>query len=310
MSHLPHKLTKLIRKPWDSRSLGSRFQHRIFYLLIRLGGQNLAYILLYVVVFYYIFFRPSVAGKTDYYLSKRFPKRTGWQRFGDRYRLSLSLGKVLVDRAVIGILGPSQMKIRLKGKEKILPLLKPGKGFIMMNAHAGGWQVVLSAMSLFSKPVNMLLERDQQDVDLQYFEHAGLSSPFRIIDPQGFLGGSLQMLEALKRGEVLCVMGDRVFGNEKNVVDMSFLGRKAFFPFMAFKIASASEIPVVIFFSYKSGPKRYDIQISDIVHVPPDIGRSKEAFRPYVARFVNALESFIQDHPYEFFNFYDMWNLK
>ncbi|MEW5909382.1 MAG: lysophospholipid acyltransferase family protein [Thermodesulfobacteriota bacterium] len=305
----PLKKSGQVRKPWNSRSLGNRFQHRIFYAFIRIGGQTLAYILLYIVVFYYVLLRPSVAKKTDFYLLKRFPRRRGWERFRDRYRLSLSLGKVLVDRAFIGITGPSRIKIRFEEKEKLLSLLSPEKGFILMNAHAGGWQVVLSAMPLFSKPVNMLLERDQQDADLHYFEHAGLSSPFRIIDPQSFLGGSLQMLDVLKRGEILCVMGDRVFGNEKSVVEIDFLGRKAFFPFIAFKIASAAEVPVVVFFSYKSGLKRYDIRVADIIHVSPDIGRSRDAFRPYVGRFVVALESFIKDHPYDFFNFYDMWSL-
>ena len=178
-----------------------------------------------------------------------------------------------------------------------------------MNAHAGGWQVVLPTMTFFARPVNMLLERDDADVDLHYFEHTGLPAPFRIIDPCSFLGGSLEMLDVLAKGEVLCVMGDRVFGSDKNVIEVPFLERNALFPFSAYKIASVAGVPIAVFFSHKAGPKRYELEIADIIEVPPHLGRSKEVFRPYVTRFVTALESFVLNHPYQFFNFYDMWDL-
>lgn len=304
---MPYTNKRENMKRWTSRSLGSRFQHRIFYTMIRIGGRNLAYILLYIVVFYYVLIKPSVRKKTGFYLSRRFSKKTGWKNLTDRYRISLSLGKVLIDRAVIGILGQSEMKIEFKGRERLMTLLSRKNGFILMNAHVGGWQVVLPAMTFFARPVNMLLEQDEADVDLQYFEHAGLPSPFRIIDPGSFLGGSLEMLDVLAKGEILCVMGDRVFGSDKNVIEVPFLEGNALFPVSAYKIASAAGVPIAVFFSHKAGPNRYELEIVDIIDVPSHLGRSKEVFRPYVTRFVTALESFAHYHPYQFFNFYDMW---
>ncbi len=214
---------------------------------------------------------------------------------------------MLIDRAKIGIRGPDAVTLFFPDEKRLFNLLAEEKGVILMNAHVGGWQTILPALPLLGRTVNMLLERDAEDVDLHYFEHARLPHPFHVIDPQGFLGGSLEMMDALRRGEILCVMGDRVFGSDKNVIGIDFLGKPALFPFSAFKIASASSAPVVVFFSHKSGANRYVIEIPDIIRVPKGLGRSAETFRPYVERFVHALETYTRNQPYQFFNFYDMW---
>ncbi len=50
--------------------------------------------------------------------------------------------------------------------------------------------------------------------------------PFRIIDPLGYMGGVLEMMEVLKKGEVLSIMGDRVFGSDRKTVVCKFSRRK------------------------------------------------------------------------------------
>ncbi len=79
------------------------------------------------------------------------------------------------------------------------------------------------ALHFLEKPVCLLLYHEEGDVDLQYFETAGVLPPFRIIDPLGYLGGVLEMMEVLKMGEVSCFMGGRLLGDEKNTVSVNFL---------------------------------------------------------------------------------------
>jgi len=295
------------RPKWSSRSIGSAFQHQIFYVLIRLGGRPLAYGVLYIVVFYYIFFRPSIRKRTEYYLSHRFPGKKNVGRLCDSYRLSLQLGKVLVDRAIVGVLGPDRMETKLNGREKLSQLLVEGNGFVLLTAHVGCWQVAMSALRSLNVPVYMLLRREEGDVDRHYFEHAGRSCPYRTIDPKGYLGGTLDMLQVLKEGHILCTMGDRVFGSERNTLCFDFLGGGVPFPYSAFKLASATGVPVVVLFSCKTGSHAYELNVAEVIHVPKLRDRSGEVFRPYVAQFVEALESFAEKYPYQFFNFHDMW---
>jgi predicted LPLAT superfamily acyltransferase len=234
------------------------------------------------------------------------------EMFISSYRLGLEFGKILLDRAMIGILGPERMHVQFDGKEELLKLVKEGKGIIIVAGHVGCWQVAMSALHFINIPVSMHMQKEEGDVDRHYFEHAGMESPYRIIDPWGYLGGALEMVEVLKRGEILCVMGDRLFGNVKNAVEVDFLGEGSLFPFSAYKVASATGAPIVVLFSYKTGANTYELSFERVIRVPEGIGRSGEKFTPYVSQFVESLDAFTKEHPYQFFNFYDMWdrNLK
>lgn len=290
---------------WSSRSFGSQLQHQIFYLLIRLGGRRAAYALLYLVVLYYVLFRPSLRRRAYPYLRRRFPQHP--PRLGDSFRMSLALGQVLVDRAVVGILGPSALRVGLEGRQELIDLVAEGRGLILMTAHVGCWQVAMSAFDFLQVPVNLLMQREEGDVDRHYFEHAGIDSPYRIIDPRGFLGGALEMIEVLKRGEVLSVMGDRMLGNDRNGIEAAFLGAPVRFPYSAYKLASATGAPVAILLSAKVGADAYALRLYEVIRVPAGLGRRAADFAPFAARFAEILEQYCQEHPYQFFNFFDLW---
>lgn len=310
MQPIEENMQRFQRREWTSRSLGTRLGHNIFYCLIRFGGRWPAYFVLYLVVFYYMLFRPSVRRRTKYYLRRRFQDRKLLARFMDSYRMSLELGKILIDRATVGILGSEKMKVKLYGRKKLVNLSEQRCGFVLLMSHVGSWQVALSALSFIDIPVNLLLEHEEGNIDRHYFEYTGTASPYRVIDPGGYLGGTLEMLEVLKKGEVLCVMGDRVSGSQKSFVNVEFLGEEAPFPYSAFKLASAAGVPIVVLFSYKNGPDSYALKISKIIRVPKNLGRSGKNFLPYVSKYIAELESFVQIHPYQFFNFYNVWRIK
>jgi predicted LPLAT superfamily acyltransferase len=275
--------------------------------MIRIGRHYLAYLGIYVVSLYYLFCRPTVRRSIYPYLRHRFPEKGGPGRVADAYRVFVELGKVLVDRAMVGILGPRSKDHDLHGRQELLRLLEKQSGMILLITHVGCWQVALSSLDLLNRPVNLLLVHGAEDMDRQYFEHTGQGCPFNIIDPRGYLGGALEMLAALKRGEILCIMGDRFPGNDQKSVRTEFLGGEARFPFSAFKIASAANVPVVVFFSHRIDAQRYGMNVSRIIHVPEGLGRDGRQFQPYLRLFVSDLEAFCMAHPHQFFNFYNLW---
>jgi predicted LPLAT superfamily acyltransferase len=295
------------QRQWSSRSLGTRFGHSIFYALIHLGGKRLGYFALHWVVSYYVLCRPSIRRRSDDYLRRRFPGQSLFMRYVNCYRMFLEMGRILVDRAILGSMGPEKMNFTIHGRQELLDLVQEGRGFILLMSHVGCWQVAVSALNFLNVTVNLLLEQEQGNIDRHYFEYAGVTCPIRIIDPGSYLGGTMQMLDVLKKGEVVSMMGDRVFGSEKSSLLIDFLGHKAPFPFSAFKIASATGAPIVVFFSYKTGYDNYVLNVSKIIKVPGNLGRSGESYRRYLTQFVNELERYTREYPYQFFNFYNMW---
>ena len=296
-----------IRRSWSSRSIGSRLQHQSFHVLLRIGGLRAAYALLYPVIAWYTLFRPAVRRRGTYYLARRFPGRTGLARLGDSYRLALGLGKALVDRAAVGLLPPGTIRATLLERAALLELLREGRGLILLTSHVGSWQAMLPALSLLGKPVNLLIRREDGDVDRHYYELRGEACPFRVIDPQGNLGGAIEMASALKRGEVLCIMGDRVFGGARGMASVDFLGAPAPFPTGPYKVAAATGAPIAVLFSVKTGPATYRMVLAGTLRVPERAGRSPQGFQPFAASYVRLLEACVREHPFQFFNFYDMW---
>lgn len=297
-----------MKKQWSSKSIGSNWQHQIFYTLIRFGGRQAAYALLFFVVLYYTLFRPSVRVRSAHYLQRRFPGRTPLLRLWDSYLLSLGIGRILVDRAVLGILGPARLNVSLFGREQLADLLAEGHGLIMVTAHVGCWQLAMSSLGVLGTPVNLLIHHDEGDIDRQFFEHGGTKSPYRIIDPSGYLGGTLEMLQVLKNGELLCIMGDRTMGGAGGTVAVNFLGAPVDVPFSPYKLASYTGAPVAVIFPYRSESGNYALNLARIIRVPKNLGRTAGAYLPFAGEFMAELELFVDNNPYQFFNFYDVWS--
>ncbi len=259
--------------------------------------------MLYFIVAYYVLFSRLARSRAEHYLKRRFPQSTGVQRLWHSYRLILAFGKVLIDRAVVGIMGPDSFEICLDAKEELMKLRDENRGMILMAAHVGCWQVAMSALDFLERPVNMLMRQDAGDIDRHYFEHAGIECPYRTIDPTGYLGGTLEMMGALKQEQIVSVMGDRLLGSDRSSIAIKFLGEDVYLPFSAYKIASATGAPVVVFFTSKEGPTSYSLKLAKVIRVPELPGRKAETFRRYAVEFGEVLEDYCREHPYQFLIF-------
>lgn len=291
---------------WSSRSLGSRLQHGFFYALIRLGGRRAAYALLFWVVLWYMF-KPEAARRCGPYLGRRFPGSGPCERWLRRWRLQWELGKALVDRAVAGITGQCAVDVDENEIRTLRELHSEGRGLIMLGSHVGAWHISMSAFpASLTAPVGVVLHRDAGDVDRHYFEHSGEKTSFTIIDPADGPAAAVAMVQILQQGGVLCMMGDRPFGDAR-ICRAPLLGGTAALPYTAYYLASVTGAPVVVFFSYRTGPGRARNVVDRVIRAPEGLGKRPEPYEPYAAEYAAALENSAAGHPYQFFNFYNMW---
>ena len=103
-------------------------------------------------------------------------------------------------------------------------------------------------------------------------------------------------------------MGDRLLGSDKSGTKVDFFGEQATVPFSAYKLASATGAPVVVFLTYKDGTKSYKLKLAKVIRVPQLKGRNSETFAPFAQEFAGALEEFSRRYPYQFYNFHNMWS--
>ncbi len=293
---------------WDSRSVGRRWQQAFFAALIRIGGRRPAYACMYFVVLWYVLLRPFVRRRCRYYLDRRFPDvKNPLIRLWHDYRRIVALGGSLIDRGAFGLLGPGTLKVEFPEGRDLQTLIDEGRGLIVLNSHVGCWQVAMSAFSYLRVPVSIVMHQRAGDIDPRWFQHAGEEAGLSIIDPAENMGGIMEMIGTLKRAEILGLMADRVFGDDPNTLEATFLGAPVHFPVSPYRLASMQGTPVAVVFSYKTGFSTYRIRLARVIRVPAGLGRSNEAYLPYLQQFVEALEMFIQSRPWDFFNFHDMW---
>ncbi|MBI9089306.1 MAG: lysophospholipid acyltransferase family protein [Desulfobacterium sp.] len=293
------------------RQFGTGLGIKIFYGFIRAGGQKPAYALLYVVVFYYLLFSPRARESASHYISRRFPDAGGFRVFIHTYRLIVSLGRGLIDSAAVSIKGTSAMNATCPDKEALHGLINhnkgDNKGVILLMSHAGCWQAAMSALDFLPIPLNMVMQIYQDHDNYHLLKHK--ASNIKVIDSSGYLGGTIDIMKALARGEGVSVMGDRLFEADKNGLDAQFLGAEARFPYSAFRIASATGAPILVLFASKLGGVDYRVELSKVIRVPQGLGRKKAAYQPYLDDYIASLEQYCEKFPYQFFNFYNMWKL-
>ena len=173
-------------------------------------------------------------------------------------------------------------------------------------SHFGNWQVALRQMGHLKKNISILM-RPVDNPAVQASLQMGVESKsIQFINPEGYLGGVLEIMDALSKGAIVCIMGDRSYGFDTTQV--SFLGHKAYFPYGAFSVAAAAECPVIPLLSYKISEKDYTVDISNIWYPSCVKGANKkEQLKPWVDRYVKLLEAFIEKHPYDCFLFHNVW---
>ncbi len=293
-------------KEETGRSLAGKWKHAFIYGLIFIGGRGLAYVFLYPLVFVYTCF-PSVRKKSQSYVIRRFSPRCFTDFFKHTYLLNLTFARTLVDRAALGILGATAVTSTEEERELCRKLLSEQKGLILLSAHVGCWQMAVNLMQFLPGKKHVLYYRNPKDYDKTVSQHTGQQAPFDFINPAGPLGGTVEMMNALQRGEVLCAMGDRMFGPEKNALSVHFFKGKVSVPYSFYRIAAITGAPIVILFFPWLKRGMFASKTAAVLRIP-DGGNQKEKYLPYAQQFMDELADFCIQYPYQFFNYFDLWS--
>ena len=291
---------------WSSKSLGSSFQHAVFLALIRCRLMPLAHALLALVVGYYTLL-PGVRDRSTPYIRRRFPEARSATVWLHIWRLYKCFGNILLDRMVAGVTGQFRLIPSPEHFQCFVQALSEGKGCIALSGHVGAWQTGMAALEALDVPLSLLHYRDPNDVDKHYFERRG-NSKVRVINSAAPFGGMVECASALKNGECVCIMGDRLRTPTELALDIDFMGGRARFPLFPYVLASITGAPIVITFALREPDGGIRGQCCGILRIPEGLRRHPEHIVPFLRVFTQSIEQMASDYPYQFFNFYDMWD--
>jgi predicted LPLAT superfamily acyltransferase len=224
-----------------------------------------------------------------------------------RWRLQWQFGLSLVDRAVGGIIGEFVVSFDDSDISMLHAGLKEGNGGILLASHVGCWFAPLASLPrILDVPASVVMLRDEGDHAQYFFDHTGETPPFTIIDPADGSQSAVAMFQRLQGGGALSMMGDRPLGDTR-LCQASLLGGTVHLPYTPYYLASVSGAPICVFFVYRTGPGKAVNKLAKVIRVPPNLGKNPDAYEPYVQAYAEALEQSAYEAPYQFFNFYNMW---
>ena len=290
----------------EVKKRGNALGFWFFKVFLRFFGLRGTYNLLYLVALYYALFDRSAISATMAYIKRRFPGHGYLKKRFYVYKLFISQGRQLIDRYTL--MSKRQMfDIKLRGYEELVPLTQdPQKGLVLLMAHVGNWQVVMTTLKELNKTVYLLMRLEDNEALQNSLSLSSEQKHIKIISPEGYLGGVLEIMNVLKEGHVVAMMGDREYGF--NAIGVTFLGNKARFPYSAFTIAAAAECPVITLFSTKMSDYEYSVDVARVMHPSFEKGRDRHGqLKDWVQEFAISLQEYINKHPYQCFLFHDVW---
>lgn len=286
-----------------STSRGNRLGVGFFKVFIWIFGVRHACRFVWFVTFFYAVFDRTAFKTALFYLKKRFPESGRLMRRIHFYRLITLQAQMFILSYWIGT--GHQLPIIEKNPDALRKLLEdPSKGLVLVASHFGCWQTTIAHLVSFGRKVNLLVQVDPNTPIDKRMSILGMKDKVKYIDISSFSGGLLECMEAVSRGEIVCIMGDRV--TSSGTAKMNFLGTQAEFPLSPWLIAARCHCPVVpVFTALKGTAEAIYFHFSDPIYVQcpedrkPDVGDLQKSMRKYVT----ALEAMIQIFPYQMFYF-------
>ncbi len=292
----------------EGRKRGNALGFWFFKTVLRATGLKSAYFFLNGVCLYYVLCDRQAVRSAMYYIEKRFPRARGLEKYIHVHRLFVNQGRQLVDRFAIAY-RPDLFRFDESGNGEAMKILQDsGQGVVLLTSHAGNWQVALRQMGHLKKEICVVMRPEENEAVRESLQMGNSEAkPVTCINPEGHLGGVLEMIPALQGGKMVSIMGDRGYGFE--TVEVPFLGHTAYFPYGAFLVAAAARCPVIPFLTHKTSDTEYTVRLPRIWRPVYEKGADRrEQLKRWVADYAKLLEDFVREHPYDCFLFYNVWD--
>jgi len=134
------------------------------------------------------------------------------------------------------------------------------------------------------------------------------SERLKIVDLKGGVPATIELLQALRRNEIVAIQGDRVY--QRHTFEVPFFSQPTSFPLGPFLLSQVSGAPVLPAFMIRRGWLRYHALIGDpIPAVSSRATRGDDDAGLYEAmcQAVGFLETTLATHYDQWMNYFDFW---
>jgi predicted LPLAT superfamily acyltransferase len=290
---------------WASvAEVGSSIGMRIVLFVALRMGRGPARALLKCIIFYFVAFHARVRRVSRDYLERIGEPST----FGAVFRHVLRFGEVALDRVFFLAGRHEGIDIRTNGQEHLAKLTRERRGAILLGAHLGSFEAMNARSDDEALRLNVLVDFSTTKRINALLSALGGHRRVRVIaiDPSS-MAFVLELREAIERGELVAILGDRVRPGERSA-EVQFLGAEARLPLGPYLLAAMLGCPVYLTFGLYRAPDRYDLYCEPFAErISAHRSTRDQELAAYAQRYADRLEHYTRLAPDNWFNFYDFW---
>ena len=298
-----------MKQEWiDRPEGGSAFGYRLISTFAMVCGRTAARLVLYPI--------------TAFYLVRRAPERRAARKY-----LQLVLGRepslwdvakqihcfaaVTLDRVFLLSERFKRFDIRVYGLDVMREQWAKQQGVLVFGSHLGSFEA-LRVLAEFRRDVKVrvVLDVEQNPTITTILNTLNPELARSIINArQDGAVTALAIKEALDETALVTLLVDRARpGNQ--VVTADFLGRPAPFATGPWQLAAALKVPVVLCFGLYRGGNRYDLHFELFAEsIRLERSDRQASLNVIIQRFADRLAHYARSAPYNWFNFYDFWQI-
>jgi predicted LPLAT superfamily acyltransferase len=192
------------------------------------------------------------------------------------------------------------------GSATIDQCLAAGNGLIVWTAHVGNWEFASRLLAMHG-PVNVARVVEDKPAEI-VLRNLMASKRLKTVDLKGGVQSTLELLQALRRNEIVAIQGDRVY--QRHTFDVPFFSRPTSFPLGPFLLSQVSGAPVLPVFVIRRGWLRYQVLMGDLIAAAPSRatrGADAAGVHEAMSRAVKFLEATLRIYYDQWMNFFDFW---
>jgi predicted LPLAT superfamily acyltransferase len=286
------------------RMRGGRLGPWFFITALRLLGLRLTRCLVLPFAAGFALISPDVQATMDYH-RRVFGPVPRWKRRWLVAKHFNSFGRMLVDRVAILAGNVRHFSFSFDGEHHLREAVAQKRGVLLLTAHLGNWEAAGQLLSRLDVPVNVT-GFDNESAGIRALLNQSSKATFRFLPLGGAPTDAIPLLAALRRGEVVAMMGDRAYDGPS--ANIPFLDGLAAFPLGPYILAGLAGAPLVPVFNVSEPGNHYRFIgfPPQQIEMPPRPHRDAH-LRHCAQLFARDLETVLRRNPMQWHNFYPFW---
>ncbi|MBR6828253.1 MAG: lysophospholipid acyltransferase family protein [Prevotella sp.] len=291
----------MVERKWEGTTYGNGLMHHLLIRLLRRIDIRLVYLFAYVFVVPPTLFRPGF--KFIYRFFRERFNQSVVSAFCNTYRNHCIFAEAVIDK--FAMYAGRHFDVEIEGYEHFQHLANQPEGFVQLSSHVGNYEIAGYSLVAKEKPLNAMVFMGEKTSVMEnrrrMFDHTNI----RMIPIREDMTHLFELDNALSKGEIVSIPGDRIWGSSKTVT-VNFLGKETRLPMGPFQVIAIRGLQALIVHVIKVSKLKYKVFVTPVSYdmQAPRTQQVSELSH----KFVQELERIVRKYPTQWYNYFDFWN--